>query len=255
MIVLSAGMPKAGTGWYYNLANDLLVAAGHQDARAVRDRHGLRETLRAANCNLPTLDRASLERIDAVSREGNTFVVKTHRGPTKPLRELVAAGRFKVTYIYRDLRDVIVSALDRGQTMRSNGNVKRHLLFGPYRSFAKLRTVPGAIRWARWRLLPVWRAYSAWDAVHLARYEDLSTDPLAEMKRLAAFLEVEVPEAVMNEIIDRYRRERIKTNKPGSGMHLNKGVAGRYRDALSPEQQSLCVKRLGPVLQQMGYST
>ena len=31
MIVLSAGMPKSGTAWYFNVTNDLLIAAGYAD--------------------------------------------------------------------------------------------------------------------------------------------------------------------------------------------------------------------------------
>jgi hypothetical protein len=31
MIILSIGMPRAGSGWYYNLTNDLMLAAGAQD--------------------------------------------------------------------------------------------------------------------------------------------------------------------------------------------------------------------------------
>jgi hypothetical protein len=32
MLVLSAGMPRAGSGWFYNLTHDLLLANGAQDA-------------------------------------------------------------------------------------------------------------------------------------------------------------------------------------------------------------------------------
>ena len=40
---------------------------------------------------------------------------------------------------------------------------------------------------------------------------------------------------------------------PGMGLHLNKGVAGRFREALSGDDQELCMQRLGPVLREMGY--
>ncbi|MHC4427751.1 MAG: sulfotransferase domain-containing protein [Planctomycetota bacterium] len=256
MIVVSAGMPKSGTGWYYNLTNDLLVAAGHQDARQVRDEYQLHPILRAANCNVRQLRRSKLERLDAVSREGKTFVVKTHRRPSRALKELVAEGRFKATYIYRDIRDVIVSALDRGEAMRTQGALKgRHFFIGPYRSFAKLKNVRWAVAWARWRVMPSFRAYKRWDGVMFARYEDLLTDALGELKRLAAHLEIDLPEARLQEIVDKYRRDRFKGNPKGKGLHLHKGVAGRFQTALSAEQQEYAMKRLAPALREMGYLT
>ena len=36
MLILSVGMPRAGSGWYYNLTHDLIVSSGGQDARQVR---------------------------------------------------------------------------------------------------------------------------------------------------------------------------------------------------------------------------
>ena len=36
MIILSVGMPRAGSGWDYNLTNDLMLANGAQDARQIR---------------------------------------------------------------------------------------------------------------------------------------------------------------------------------------------------------------------------
>lgn len=53
MIVLSAGLPKSGTGWYYNLTNDLIVA-GLDDAHAVRERYKLHDILDGENCRLVT---------------------------------------------------------------------------------------------------------------------------------------------------------------------------------------------------------
>jgi hypothetical protein len=34
VIILSVGMPRAGSGWYYNLTNELMLAHGAQDALA-----------------------------------------------------------------------------------------------------------------------------------------------------------------------------------------------------------------------------
>ena len=254
MIVVAAGTPKSGSGWFYNWTNDLLVAAGYDDAREIRDRHGLKNLLRAANCNLRKPDAATLGPLDKLAQENDyTFVVKTHRGPAPALLRLKDAGRLKAMYIYRDLRDVMVSALERGETMRTNGELKgRHWGIGPQRSFAKYHTVKGAIRWIRWRVMPIWRAYTNTDGVLVTRYEDMKTNPMVEIKRIAAHLEIDVPETTMQEIIDRYDRSKAMGDHI-SGLHFNKGVTGRFKEKMTEQEQALCARKLSRDLQKMGY--
>jgi len=252
MIVVVAGMQKSGSGWYYRLINDLLVAVGHRDAREVREEHDLHDYLKMGNCGLANMRAETLSRLDEVSRRGHTFATKTHRPPSRKLRQLLADGRCRAVYIYRDPRDVIVSALDHGRRMRDQGKKKRHFLVGPYRSFAKLYTVKGALLWFRLRLLPVWRAWTGRDDVLVARYEDLLDDPLAELKRVAEFLQIDASDELLEAIVAKYRPDRLDSSKSQS-LHMNKGIAGRFRQAMSPEDQQLASKRLRRCLQRMGY--
>ena len=54
-LILSVGMPRAGSGWYYNLTHDLMVAAGFQDGREIRKRYHLESILSEVNCNVGAL--------------------------------------------------------------------------------------------------------------------------------------------------------------------------------------------------------
>jgi hypothetical protein len=47
-------MPRAGSGWHYNLIHDLVVAGGGQDARQIRQRFHLERFLTEVNCNMDT---------------------------------------------------------------------------------------------------------------------------------------------------------------------------------------------------------
>ena len=256
MILLSAGMQKSGTGWYWNMTNELLMAAGHPDARKVREEYQLESAITAPNCNLRKLRDESIMALDRVSQQGITFAVKTHRRPSKLVRKLMAQGHFKATYIYRDLRDVIVSALDRGKVMRETGHLHgRHFYIGPQKSFAKYHTVRGAIRWARFRLLPVWKAWSQCDGVLLTRYEDLHADAHAQLRRVAEHLDLDVSDEQIATIVAAYDRGRMRAEKTSArGLHLNKAITGRFKEVLNQEQQDLCRKRLGRYLELMGYS-
>ncbi|MCH8152866.1 MAG: sulfotransferase domain-containing protein [Planctomycetes bacterium] len=254
MIILSAGMQKAGTGWYWNMTNELLMAAGYLDSRDIREKYQLHAVLTTANCNVRGLDDQAILELDRISQQGHTFVVKTHRRPSKLVRKLMAEGRMRATYIYRDLRDAIVSALDRGRVMRETGELHgRHFYIGPQRSFAKYHTVRGGILWARWRLVPVWKAWSRYGGVLMTRYEDLHADTHGQLRRLAEFLEVDVSDDQIEAIVSTYHRDRIKNSQEQVFLHFNKGVAGRFREVLTSKQQELCRKRLGRYLEMMGY--
>ena len=63
MIVLSVGMPRAGSGWHYNLIHDLMKTAGAVDAREIRARFGLQKILTEVNCNIGVLSARRLARV------------------------------------------------------------------------------------------------------------------------------------------------------------------------------------------------
>jgi hypothetical protein len=52
MIVLSVGMPRAGSGWHYNLIHDLMKAMGSAEAADIRIRFRLQDILSEVNCKL-----------------------------------------------------------------------------------------------------------------------------------------------------------------------------------------------------------
>jgi hypothetical protein len=55
MLVLSAGMPKSGSGYFYNIINELLVASGGgKDARWVKQKRALDGLMRWHNNNIGT---------------------------------------------------------------------------------------------------------------------------------------------------------------------------------------------------------
>lgn len=245
MIVLSAGMQKAGSGWYYNLTNDLLVTAGYQDARAIRQRFHLHAALKYHNC-LISPHPVKLAAILIPHFLGNTFVVKTHQGPSRGLRFLISSKIAKATYIYRDPRDAVVSAFEHGQKLRQEEKTL---------SFAKRDSIEAAIVFAQ-RWLDTWDEWIHYGQALLVRYEDLVADPLNELKRLADFLALEVPADVLLQIVTTYqRRNWSDSNGQSRGLHFNKGAIGRYRQVMNPEQIDLCVEYFGDHLKRMGYMT
>jgi len=129
MIVLSVGMPRAGSGWHYNLIHDLMKTTGCADAREIREQYRLQRILTEVNCNIGVLSLRRLALVTFPALMGKTFVIKAHAEPTIWSRLLSRLGLLRITYIYRDPRDAMLSAYDYGQRALAKGrpNAFSHL--------------------------------------------------------------------------------------------------------------------------------
>lgn len=241
-IILSVGMPRAGSGWYYNLTHDLLVAAGFRDARQVRERYHLGGILTEVNLNIGALTWRRVLMVLLPAILGNTFAIKTHAGPTPVALFLIRRGLIKPTYIYRDPRDALLSAYEYGQRARENQRDN---------AFARLETLEQAVDFMH-AYVRVSEAWLACDRALHVRYEDFLKDYDSEVIRLAAFLGLpgDTPEVL--EVSDHYRPERGSPDQ--KGWHLSKGKIGRFREVFNDRQKDLFSQVFGPYLERMGYS-
>jgi len=245
MMVLSVGMQKAGTAWYFNITNDLLQAAGHQDIRYLRNRYHLQRFMTERNCNIGTPRMLKLLFVSLPHWFGNTYVVKTHEGPTKALLGLIDMGMVKATYMYRDPRDVALSAFEHGEKIRRSGSASST-------GFDRLTTMESAIEFAS-GLLPVWRQWAASGRALLVRYEDMRKNPYREGERLVKHLNIDVPQEVLRSIIEQYEIKNGSTESLPHPLHFNKGITGRWEEKLTEEQVELCRTLYGGYIRKMGY--
>jgi len=240
VIVLSVGMPRAGSGWHYNLVHDLMETTGCADARAIRERYRLQNILTEVNCNIGVLSARRLSLVTLPALVGNTFVIKAHAGPTSASRLLQRLGLLRITYIYRDPRDAMLSAYDYGQRAIQKGrpNAFSHLI-----DFNK--SVDFILEY-----IHIWERWMKERGVLIARYEDLLTDYDNEVTRLARFLKLDENQAEVQKVIDHYRSGAAEGQQ---GLHFFKGKIGRFREAYSTEEQAILKDKLGSYLQRMEY--
>src|ERR1044071_6266304 len=195
MIVLSVGMPRAGSGWHYNLVHDLMQTTGCADAREIREKYHLQNILTEVNCNIGVLSARRLGMAAIPALMGNTFVIKAHAGPTTASRLLQSLGLLRITYIYRDPRDAMLSAYDYGQRALQKG---RPNAFSHLTDFQ--RSVDFILEYVR-----IWEKWAGERNVLIARYEGLLMNYDHEVKRLVGFLKLDGSRQDVQEVIDGYR--------------------------------------------------
>ncbi|HJS19923.1 MAG TPA: sulfotransferase domain-containing protein [Anaerolineales bacterium] len=242
MIVLSVGMPRAGSGWHYNLVHDLMQTTGCADARDIREKYRLQNILTEVNCNIGVLSARRLAMVSLPALMGNTFVIKAHAGPTSASRLLQRLGLLRITYIYRDPRDAMLSAYDYGQRALQKG---RPNAFSHLTDFQK--SLDFILDYVR-----IWEKWMKESNVLTARYEDLLTHYEDEVARLVRFLRLNEGTAEVQKVIDSYRPGAAEGQQ---GLHFYKGKIGRYRAGYSAEEQAVLSEKLGPYLARMGYES
>jgi hypothetical protein len=240
MIVLSVGMPRAGSGWHYNLVHDLMRTTGCADARVIREKYNLQGILTEVNCNIGVLSARRLAMVTVPALMGNTFVIKAHAGPTTASRLLQRLGLLRITYIYRDPRDAMLSAYDYGQRALQKG---RPNAFSHLTDFQK--SLDFILEYVR-----IWEKWMKEKDVLIARYEDLLTNYEQESIRLVRFLRLNAGEPEVRAVVDAYRPEAAEGQQ---GLHFYKGKIGRFRSSYSAEELAILQDKLGPSLARMGY--
>ena len=240
MIILSVGMPRAGSGWHYNLVHDLMKTAGATDASDIRQRYRLQNILTEVNNNIGVLSARRLAMVTLPALVGTTFVIKAHAGPTSPSRILQSLGLLRITYIYRDPRDAMLSAFEYGQ---------RGLQRGRPNAFSHLTDFQKSIDFIM-DYVRIWDRWNREKNIFITRYEDLQTNYPQETARLVTFLKLNEGKPEVQKVIDEYHQPVVEGQK---GLHFNKGKIGRFRDAYTAQEQAILQEKMGSYLPRMGY--
>ena len=245
MIVLSVGMPRAGSGWHYNLIQDLMKTTGCADARDIREKYHLQRILTEVNCNIGVLSARRLGLVTIPALMGNTFVIKAHSAPTIASRYLSTLGILRITYIYRDPRDAMLSAYDFGQRTLAKGHPNAFSHLSDFEKSMDFMMEYVHI-WEKWMI----EQKEQEQRVLIARYEDLLTNYDVESAKLVEYLRLDWSRPEVDAVIEKYRPG---TADDQPGLHFYKGKIGRFRESYNEEQKSVLKQKLGLYLTQMGY--
>jgi len=194
-------------------------------------------------------------KLEAAAAQMHRRLHKTHL----PVDALVFSPRAKYLYIARDGRDVVWSMYNH----HANANAAWYAALNdtPGRVGAPIEPPPADIRqyWRDWLdkdghpFWPFWDSVRSWWAIRdlpnvmLLHFADLKRDMPGQMRRIAAFLDIEIDEARWPAIVEYCTFEWMKKNATqsvplggafwdgGAETFIHKGENGRWADTLTHE--------------------
>lgn len=241
-VCIQAGMQKSGTAYVYNVINEILYDKYKRTAKDLKKKNRLLKFLKGRNNNIGKATNGKLVSLLLAGVAGVPFLVKTHSPPIRLLKFFSKLGLAKVIYTYRDPRDVFVSAKDHGQRLVDTGG--RTDTFAQFLNFDKgMKKLGNYLRGCK--------MYLSIPSALCIKYEEITTEPMAVFKRIADFLGVQLTEARLKEIIEKY--DVSKKSKSSGEFHFNKGISKRYLTDLTPEEISKLNVRFEKEIQLLGY--
>lgn len=242
-LILSSGMPRAGSGWFFELTHNLVVAAGGVDTGDIRDKYYLEKLLTAGYFLQGTLSFHRLLPVMIPLIFEKSYVIKNHAG-RKPLADLfIKLGLIKPTYIYRDPRDAALSAYEYGQFMRSQGRTN---------VFSALTSIEEAIEFMD-LYIRIGQGWLNLDSIYNIRYEDFLLNYEEKADELIRYVGIGEKESALVSVVDKYRPEKGPSDLKGT--HFSEGKIGRHREVFSEQEKALCIRKFGSFLSEHGYET
>ena len=205
----------------------------------------------------------------ALEAQTHRRIVKTHL----PLDALVFDRHAKYIYIGRDGRDVVWSFYNHHQSANAlwyevvNDTPGR---VGPpierpdpdvRNYFLTWLEKDGFPIWSYWENIASWWAARDLPNVHVTHFNALKADLPGEMKKIAAFLEIDVADAEWPTLIEHCSFDYMKAHadkvaplggavfEGGASKFINKGTNGRWRDVLTADDvaryEQMAVAKLG----------
>jgi len=224
-------MGKSGSTFLCNLQEDMLALSGVRSGQAK-----LRENFEGRwvkNFPLNTIIKLLW-----INFRNGSIVIKTHTPPTRYVRWLIQLRIAKATYSYRDVRDVILSALDHGARNRKQGKTTE--------IYADLFTVEEAM-YVGTNSIKAMQRWQQFGLVHFVRYEFLMNDRLNELIKMKNFFDWDIG----NKEIDKLIEDHEKTKR--ASLNFNKGITKRYKTEMTTEEKLFCNEKLKDYLVGLGY--
>lgn len=242
MFIVSVGMPKSGSTLLSLFQRDIVAKTMIGNGQELFEQRVREGKINGIGIFVHGLENPDvLKMLVDLSDETGPFIVKTHAALTDFLYGMLEERKVLATYIHRDPRDVILSAIDHGKRPAAHPAANPFFLqFVSVRSSIPLvkdfcRT---GIKWIESGLCEVFS------------YHDLLVGPENEMQRFSRFIH-----AVPDPVLFRQLAEIYSENAQKGKKQYNTGKLLRYPDEMNPVEIEACNRELACELRQLGYGS
>jgi hypothetical protein len=242
-VLFIAGLPKSGTTWLTNMVSsypgfyDLLIP--EQTAYDLK-------TGGSHDYDLPVDLFSQFERMLVVTK------MHVHGSPHN-VRVLNKAG-VRYVVLYRDLRDVAVSEVHYLQCSRWHPEYPYYAglsMFEGLEVFAR-RTLPAYINWVH-----SWCMNRDHEMSLELRYEDMLSDPIAAMTRIAEHFELDGSSERIKQIVEAHSFQNLSGGRnrgqESKSSFFRKGTSGDWRNYFTYELREIYKQHLGSFLVEFDY--
>ncbi len=256
--IIVATYAKSGTTWTQQIVGQLLY---HGDPDVA-----VSELSPWVDLRVPP----KAEKLPVLEAQTGRRFLKTHL----PVDALVFSPRAKYIFVARDGRDVVWSLYNHHAS--ANETWYQALNETPGRVGPPIEPPPASIRqyWREWfdgnghPFWPFWENIASWWAIRdlpnvlLVHYANLKRDLPAEMRRIAAFLDIAIDESRWDTIVEHCSFSWMKRHAAkaaplggvfwdgGAQSFVYRGVNGRWADTLSSQEvaeyEARAMAELGP---------
>lgn len=231
MIIINSGIPKSGSTLIFEYQKELIKSA--------YPKNGTKELFKNSYGGyIETIDESVEKKLIYIHKNHGPFVVKTHTGPTKAIKNLIKTGHAKATFSIRDPRDVIISAMEHGERTRSGGD--------PSRAFSEINSIRDGLIFSG-IYIKTYKSWRTYGNVLFIRYEDMIRNKLGQIKNMAEYFNFSLKNHVIEKIYNHIETSNL--------VNLNKGTIKRWKTEMSLKDINLCNKYLGADMESMGYKT
>lgn len=241
MFIVNAGMPKSGStlfSFYQKRILEYCIPGQGQEHFENLISSGIINGVGHFVHDIEKPER--LQQLWELSVESGPFVVKTHAALTEFMKGFFLEHDVVITFIHRDPRDIILSAIDHGKRP-----VKNPVLHSYFKQFTDVEhSIPLVREFCHTGY--EWFLYSH---KHLFSYHDLLAHPFETIRRFAGLLQIEPSENLIRQLVTDYT-----VNQEMGQRQFNTGKLIRWSAEMNTKDAALCNELLKNEILQLGYS-
>jgi len=231
MIIINSAMPKSGSTLLYFYQRDMLE-------KKIGEKRALK-SIKTFSKFIPTtfVNQFNFKIVVLaiwVNFRYGGLAIKTHCKYDKWIKILKIFPFVKITYSYRDPRDVLLSGMDHHKR-----NNERFLNWNSWDNSIKevKRNSIEAVKWLENK-----------EGFFVAKYEDFIPNQLTTIKMLNNYLGFNLSDNLLEDMV------KSRINNKETTINFNKGVINRYKQEIKPEDLVELEKTLQEYIIKLNYT-